>query len=256
MDRRQFLAASTVGVTAAMAGCMDRALGSDEGERSDRGTTGAASGDAVDREITVSANGEVETEPDRATLSVGLEAEGSEAEEVTNELAERAEALRDALDELGIPDEHVEEGQYRVHPRRGDGDGFEGTHTFQIELDDVERVGEVIDALVEEGVDNVGRVNFSLHDETEAELRDRAIDSAFENADEEAMYIAQNRDVSLAGIVSVSTTNVDTVPVRYDARDVVAEDDVAASAAETEIDADPVTVTASVEVVYGFENRG
>ncbi|MFP8954669.1 SIMPL domain-containing protein [Natrialbaceae archaeon A-arb3/5] len=256
MDRREFLAASAIGTTAAIAGCTSSATDDDDPGSDDdgSGTTGAASETAMEREIAVSANGEVETDPDKAVVSVGIEASGDEADEVNDELADRAEQLRDAFDEFGIPDENVEEGQYRVHPVRGNEvEGFEGTHSFQVELDDVDRVGEFIDTSIDAGADNVGRVNFTLQDETEAELRNEAIDAAFDNADEEATYIAENRDVSLAGVVSVSTTNVNTVPVRYDvADDAVEADDAAATG--TEIDADPVTVSASVEVVYGFED--
>ncbi|MDS0473442.1 SIMPL domain-containing protein [Natrinema sp. 1APR25-10V2] len=245
MDRRQFLAASTVGLAATVAGCAGSPLST-----ADSGSDGNQS--AGRGEITVSANGEVEAEPDRAIVSVGVEASGESAEAVTDELATGAEQLRATFDELGIPEENVEEGQYRISPvrrRTGEEAGFEGTHSFEVTLTDVDRVGEVIDAAVAAGADDVGYVNFTLQEETRAELRKDAIDAALANADAEAAHIADNRGVSLEGTTAVTTGGVQVHPVRQEA---MASGDAAGDAPPTEIDAEPVSVSASVTVTYAF----
>ncbi|RQH00515.1 SIMPL domain-containing protein [Natrarchaeobius oligotrophus] len=258
MDRRQFLAASTAGLVATTAGCMDTVLGTDSNPDPDGRITGAASDGSTERTIEVRANGQVETEPDEARLRVGVEATGDSPDEVETELAERAEDIRNALDELGVPDDDVESGRYSIRPERN-GSRYEGTHTFQIRLEDVDRVGEVVDAVTEAGADDVGRISFGLSDEKRAEFRNEALDHALENADEEARHIADNRGVSITGTKSVSTRNVDVVPVRAETSDVAAEADVDVAddaGPSTEIDSGLVTVTASVEVVYGFEDTG
>ncbi|MDF9744812.1 SIMPL domain-containing protein [Natrinema salsiterrestre] len=247
MDRRQFLAASTVGLATAVAGCAASPLSTDDGDSNPDGSESAGRG-----EITVSAGGEVEAEPDRAIVSVGVEASGGSAEAVTDELATGAERLRAAFDDLEIPEENVEEGQYRISPvRRRDGgtDGFEGTHSFEVTLTDVDRVGEVVDAAVAAGADDMGYVNFTLQEETRAELRKDAIDAALDNADAEAAHIADNRGVSLEGTTAVTSGDVQVHPVR---REAMASGDAAGGAPPTEIDAEPVTVSASVTVTYAF----
>ncbi|WP_049922722.1 SIMPL domain-containing protein [Halopiger djelfimassiliensis] len=247
MDRRTFLAASSVGVAAAMAGCVGRGLSSDD----EAGSTPAS--DSDETEITVSADGDVESEPDRATVRIGVDAEGDTAEAVTSELATEAEQLREAFDELEIPEDNIEEGRYRVHPKRGeDEDGFRGTRSFEVIIDDVDRVGEVIDGSIQAGADDIGRVNFTLQETTRDELRKDAIDNALANADEEAQHVADNRGVELTGTKSVTTSDVNVHSSRYTvaALENGAED---ASGATTEIDADPVSVSASVTVVYTFE---
>ncbi|MFC6717035.1 SIMPL domain-containing protein [Natrialbaceae archaeon GCM10025810] len=259
MNRRRFLAASTVGAAVTVAGCTSDLLSADSSSNSDddsdadpSGTTGAAPETGSGRGIEVSASGEIETEPDLAVASIGVEASGDSADEVSGELAERADALRETFDDLGISDDAIEDGRYRVHPVRGDGSGFEGSHSFRVEVEDVERVGEVIDASVDAGANDVGQVEFTLRDETRAELRNEAVDAALENADAEAAHIATNRAVELNGIRSVSTSNADVVPVRSDGAEYESDD--AAGGAETTIDSEPVTVRASAEVVYGFED--
>ncbi|WP_226480846.1 SIMPL domain-containing protein [Natrinema amylolyticum] len=251
MDRRQFLATSSVGLAAAVAGCAGSPLSSDETDSTDPGS--AADGSSDDGEITVSASGEVEADPDKAIVDVGVEASGETAAEVTDALSSGAERLRTAFDDLGIPEENVEEGRYRIHPRRGrDGetDGFEGYHSFEVTLTDTGRVGEVIDASVDAGADTVGRVNFTLQEETQSELRKDAIDAALANADEEASHIADNREVELAGTTAVTTGDVRVHSVRHET--MAAEDGASGAAPPTEIDADPVTVSASATVTYSF----
>lgn len=247
MDRRQFLAASSIGVAAAMAGCTSSALGSGESDGNDQ----TAISNTSENEITVSTDGEVEAEPDRATVSVGIEARGDTADAVRDELASRSDPLREAFDELGLADENVEEGRYRVHPVR-DGDEFRGSRSFHLTIDDVERVGTVIDESIDAGADDVGRVDFTLREETRDDLRNDALDEALANADSEADHVAANREVEIAGTKAVTTSDVSYGTVRYAADDVAEADD--AAAPQTEFDAGPVGVTASVTVTYRFED--
>ncbi|AGB33150.1 hypothetical protein C488_16317 [Natrinema pellirubrum DSM 15624] len=251
MDRRRFLAASSIGLAAAVAGCTGSATEGDDDPESGS-TTDSNTNDDADGEITVSADGEVEAEPDQATVDVGVTATGESADAVTDELASGAERLRETFDDLGIPDENVEEGRYRVHPARGrETDGFEGSHSFDVTLSDVDRVGEVIDAAIEAGADDVGRVRFTLQEETRSTLREDAIDAALANADAEAAHIADNREVEITGTAAVTTGDVQVHTVRTEASDDAAGG--AGGAPPTEIDADPVSVTASVTVTYDFE---
>ncbi|PGF15593.1 SIMPL domain-containing protein [Natrinema sp. CBA1119] len=260
MDRRQFLAASSIGLTTAVAGCAGSPLSSGDagtepddepGSNSDTAPESESSATDADGEISVSASGEVEAEPDRAIVSLGVEASGESAEAVTDALSSGAKALRAAFDDLEIPEENVEEGQYRVYPARGrNADGFEGRHSFRVAVAEVDRVGEVIDGAVEAGADDVGHVSFTLTEETRSELRKDAIDAALSNADEEAGHVADNRGVELEGTTAVTTGDVQVNSVR---RETAATDDAASGGAPpTEIDAEPVSVSASVTVTYAF----
>lgn len=250
MNRRQFLATAGVGVATATAGCTDGVLEAETGSQSDGIGRGAPPEDDPGNAIRVSGDGSVEAEPDRAHLTVTAEASGETADDVTDELAAAAETLRETFDELGIPDDRVESGRFDVRQEHR-GTGYEGRHSFQIELEDPDRVGEVIDASTAAGADSVGRVRFDLQEETREELRNEALDEALAAADEEAAHIAADRGVEITGTRSVSTTGGDVRPVR----ETVGEDAAVAEEADappTEIDAGPVTVTASVTVTYSF----
>lgn len=251
MRRRELLGASSIVLTTAAAGCATSVFGSSEDRPGS--PAGAATGtrqpDGSATTIQVRADGLVEAEPDQATLSVGVEARGDSAETVTDTLAERIESLRTTFEGLGIPADAVETGRYDVRPSR-EGGGYEGVHYLVVTVDDVERVGEVIDAAAETGADDVGGVRFGLRDETRAELRRQALDEALANADAEAEYVAENRGVELTGTRSVSTSNVDVVPAEARTAELEMAGDEAAP--PTELAAGPVTVSASVVVTYGF----
>lgn len=250
MDRRQFLAASGVGVAAAVAGCMNGVLGTNAGPESNALVQGAPPGDDPGNAIQVGGEAEVEVDPDKATLSVGVEASGESAEAVNDELRTDAEALRAAFEDLEIPEENVESGRFDVRQQHR-GSGFEGAHSFQVELDDPDRVGEVIDATIAAGADDVGYVRFGLQEETREKLRDEALDEALARADSEAAHIAANRGVEITGTRSVSTSDVGVQPVRTSTGYEMAEAD-DGSAPPTEIESGPVRVTASVTVAYSF----
>lgn len=248
MNRRQFLAVSGIGAATAMAGCVGSAFEGEPGSDPEQGQ-GSTTDDYGT--IEVSASGSAETDPDRAVVQVGVEARGESADDVRSELAEGADALQKTFEELGIPEDNVQTSNYRINERRQE-TGFEGVHVFRLEVDDIDRVGEIIDASVEAGADVVGHVNFTLRDETRETLRDEALDEALANADEEADHIATNRDVDIVATHSVSTSDVNVHPVRYDAAHEAADD--AAAGQPTEIDSGPVTVSATVTVVYRFEH--
>lgn len=252
MNRRQFLAVSGIGVTTAMAGCVGSAFEGDPDSESESGPAQGSTGDGEDGgTIEVSASGSAETDPDRAVVHVGVEARGESAAEVRSELAEGAQALQETFEELGISEDNVQTASYRINERRQES-GFEGVHAFRLEIDAIDRAGEIIDASVDAGADDVGRVNFTLQEDTRATLRDEALDDALANADEEADHIAANREVDIVATHSVSTSDVNVHPVRYDAAHEVADD--AAAGQSTEIDSGPVTVSATVTVVYRFEH--
>ncbi|WP_263019925.1 SIMPL domain-containing protein [Natronobiforma cellulositropha] len=245
MDRRTFLALAGTGTIGALAGCVSSA--GDDG-----GSPPVGNGAETDEygEIEVSASGSAETDPDMAVVRLGVEASGSSADGVRTDLAEGAAALRETFDALEIPDERVRTATFRIRQRR-QGGGFEGTHAFSVEVDDVDRVGEVVDAAVDAGADDVGRVNFTLREATREALREEALDDALANADAEAEHVAANRGVDIVATGAVSTSDVSVGPLNVEYYALATDD---AAAPETEFETGPVTVSASVTVVYLFDH--
>ena len=260
MRRRELLTGSGLVVTTALAGCLGRAQDGAE----------AATHDASKRTITVSASGESVAEPDLARLRLGVESTGDDAAAVRSDLATRAAKLEASLLEYGLEEDDLTTDRFRIRERydhdamRADGVEprteaeaeeyryYVGTHSYSVDVHDVDDVGDVIRAAVDDGeADEVGRIEFTLSADRRDELRDDALEEALEDARAEADFVATEVDASIVDAQHVDTSGADVSPVRERfERAEMAEDDVDAEAPGTELRPDDVTVRASVTVKY------
>lgn len=245
MRRRALLATFGTGIAAAAAGCF--------GDEPD-GLPAASSNPDQDREIDgaplrVSGSGSVSTEPNQARFRAAIEETGDDAEAVGENLAARVDEVQAALLDAGLEDGAIETSRYRLREQR-QGTGYEATHSLLVEVDDVDRVGELIDVAIEAGADGVGRINFSIDDETRAEHREVALERAIDDARAEAEVVAEAKGMEITGVaeVEVESSGVSPFEVRY----AVAEADDGGSGG-TDIDGGDVDVSASVTVTYIIE---
>lgn len=257
MRRRNVLLATGAVASTALAGCLGSAdEETDPGDDSDS-----------ERTITVSESGEVSAEPDMAVLQVGVEATGDDPGAVRDELAERGDALYDALVEYGIDEDDITTSRFRIRERvdreRMRAEGVEpsseedlepytiylGTHSYRVEVQTVENAGEVVDTAVDAGADTVDRIRFTLSEEKREALRQDALETALADADSEAEFVAGQVDATIVEAKHVDTSGGRVSPVReeFDMADG------AAAPPETSFEPGDVTVSATVEVRYTME---
>jgi len=129
---------------------------------------------------------------------------------------------------------------------------------------DIEKVGDVIDAALASGANEIDDVTFTVSDSRQADLRDEAIADAALRASADAASVADAMGVKIKGPVEISTTGSQFSPYRmhmsYDAGygDVMVIPEATPMAAPMEMGAGPqiqpgdVTVSAQVTVVYEF----
>lgn len=224
------------------------------------GLTGAAENGAdeeIDRTIDVTAEGEAEADPDRASIRVAVTATDDDPEAVRDELATQEDTLRAALSDWGLDEDDIRTDRYSVretHQSRQEPNvtEYEGEHRYQIAVDDVDAVGEVIDVAIDGGADDVQRIEFGLSEERESELREEALADAMDAADADAEIIAANAGLSVVGVAQVSTADARSTP--YTTSDVAATveaDD--ASAADTGVEAGDVSVSVTLAVSFEAE---
>lgn len=258
MKRREVLIGSGTIAATALAGC----LGS--GETNDN--TGQSSGSS--RTITVRKSGEAEAEPDLAVLRVGVKETGESANQVRENLAERSNKLKETLLDAGFTEEDITTGQFSIRKhvdrRQMEREGvdpssqekaeeytnYEGTHSLTVEVQPVEEVGAVIDTVADAGADEIGRIRFTLSDETRETLREQALDKALEKARSEAEFVADEIGATIVEAHTIDTSGGDVHPVH----ERVEMGDAASDASpRTEIHPDDVTVTATITVQYKME---
>lgn len=214
--------------------------------------TVATDGDAQPPTVSVSASGSVTVEPDLAVVNLAVEATADSADEARARVADDVTAVRASLAELGLEDEAVTTAFFTIQPEydysgeRRELVGYRATHALTVEAD-VDQAGTVIDAAVGAGAVRVDGVRFTLTDETRQSAREQALAKAMGNAAADAGAIADAADLTVDGVRSVSTGGPVVTP--FEGRVEMARD----AGGQTTIESGPVTVSASVSVVYALE---
>ena len=208
----------------------------------------------ADRSITVTGRATAEAAPDEAVVTVAAVAEGEDPAAVREDLAANADALRGSLRDAGVADEQVETVEFRIdapyrppydprHPPEGEEPDYRGVHAFRVTLDDVDRAGAVVDAAADAGAE-VRYVVFGLSDERRADLRDRALTDAMDDARQQADTLAAAGGLEATDVRSVDASDSRFGPVYADEH--VAED----GGGETVFSPGDVTVHVDLRVTY------
>ncbi|MFB6233694.1 MAG: SIMPL domain-containing protein [Haloarculaceae archaeon] len=237
MQRRELLVGTAAVGATALSGCL--------------GTQATGSGSTTDT-ITVTGSAEKRAAPDRAVVEVSVEATGSSATAVRDELATQSEQLTQALLSSGIAEDQITTDQFSIRerrepPREGEKPAqpvYYGTHSFTIDIDNVNQVGSVIDTAIGGGADSVDRIEYTLSESKRTDLRQQALETAVSNARSEAELLAAQVDSRIVDVRQVTTSGGGVSP-RF-VETAAALD----SGGSTELQPGDVTVSAQVEVVY------
>ncbi|WP_410766464.1 SIMPL domain-containing protein [Haloferax sp. DFSO60] len=253
--KRQFIAPLVLAGLVLMAGCLSAPLQSTPGASTDGDTAPT---------ITTSGVGEVTTEADLAIIYLSVTATAESADEARGMVAEDVASVRQALTDAGISDDNIQTTGFNIWPEYRYGErqelvGYRATHTMKVEVAP-DQAGEAIDLAVGAGSTStmgdeftraiqVQNVQFTLTDERRDELRSEALQNAVQNARADADSIAEAANVQITGVQQASTSNGYTPSPYYQVE--YAEDAAARSGgAPTELSPGPVTVRATVNMVY------
>ncbi|MFD3189470.1 SIMPL domain-containing protein [Sedimentitalea sp. HM32M-2] len=215
--------------------------------------TGVAWADPAERQITVTAQGQVEAVPDMATITLGVT---HEAEEAGTAMAATSAAVARMLEQvqgLGIQPRDVQTRRFSVHPiwsgRGSSGSeppritGFVASNMVMVRIRDLLALGPVLDAVIASGANDFNGLQFSVQ-EPQA-LQDAARKAAVENAIAQARLLAESAGVALGPVVSITDHGGNS------ARPVMMEM-AAARDASVPVAAGEVSLTASVSMVFAI----
>jgi uncharacterized protein YggE len=193
----------------ALVGCSAVGAAPPSQSQTDTGS-GAAT---VSRHITVVGIGEVSLVPDVANVNLGAEATAETVKEAKAEVDKQIEAILTTLKELGIANKDIQTSSYSIYLERdpmpvvsegGDSTSshYRVSNTLQVTIRDIDIVGEVLDAVVEAGANQVYGVNFTVADDEAWQSKARA--AAVANAKERATELAQLNGAELGDVLTVS----------------------------------------------------
>ena len=175
------------------------------------GTAVAAQGDETSlRTLTVNGTGRAYLTPDIAYISVGVHTEGPDAAQAVTSNNVNSLKVADALEDFGIEPEDIRTTNFSIYPQQQyDQDGkltgviYVVDNTVFVTLRDLDQIGDVFNAVVEAGANNINSVQFDVEDKSESlsEARDDAVEDAQSQADE----LAKAAGVGLGPVQNIST---------------------------------------------------
>ena len=215
------------------------------------GAQAAPETDAQPRTLTVSGNASVSRSPDRAWINLAVESPGATAADASDANARAMQAVIAAVRAQGIAAERIQTQRLELRPRYDrprEGEpsivGYTAVNQVRVRIDDLERVGAVVDAAVTAGANRVTGIAFELADPAEA--YHAALRQAIAGAREEAEVAADALGESLGPPVQVSTGGFQRpTPSPAFARDMVQMESVAPP-----VQAGELEVRAHVTIVF------
>ena len=202
--------------------------------------------------LNLSASASVQMAPEYAMLSSGVVTRAESAQQAVRENARVMNAVFAALRRAGVEAGDMQTAQLSVSPVYAENRtnnqvqrdiiGYEARNTVSAKVRDTNAVGQVIDAMVGAGANNINSVRFGAED-TEAamnEARREAIASLLARAD----LFADAAGFELCGIRAMSENGYTPQPVYMERSFAMASDSV------TPVAAGELTVTATVNASF------
>jgi uncharacterized protein YggE len=203
--------------------------------------------------IHVTGSGSSSAKANEATVTLGVYTEDEYAAEAIEENDVIMNAVIDAIVGVPIPEDDIKTVSYSVNPnydwelRRTV--GYRVTNMIQIEVEEINKVGEVLDAATGAGANNVQGIGFGLSDDVSTSLRDEAYVDALNDARGKADLIADTLSLRITGVLSVS----ESAYYPYTPYRAYAEADMESVGAPTPILEGTLSVSVSVQVAFTFE---
>jgi uncharacterized protein YggE len=184
-------------------------------------TTTATAAPAADADlrstVTVLGDGRVLVQPDVATASFGVEANGPTLAEAQADASTRMQAVIDTLIGLGVPREEIKTNRLSVNPVYDPQDnsvvrGYRANNSVQVTLHNLDQVGSVVDAVTAAGANRVNGVSFSVDDLEAPKAQARAL--AVQNARVKADQLAGLAGMRITAVKSMEESDGTSTPVR------------------------------------------
>jgi hypothetical protein len=179
--------------------------------------------------VTVVGSGEVRAAPDSARITAGVVTESSSAAEAVRANSTAMQRVLAVLETQGIPEKSVQTQGFSVGPVYDEATvgrraprvvGYRVSNQVAVQVEGVDKVGAVLDAVVTAGANELGGVEFSLAEPTP--LLDEARRRAVADARRRAELYASAAGVRLGAVLRIDEAGGGPQPVAF-ARGMMAE---------------------------------
>ncbi|AMO71283.1 SIMPL domain-containing protein [Sphingorhabdus sp. M41] len=160
--------------------------------------------------IELSVSEQVDSAPDTATFSTGVETRAKTATEALRQNSVQARAVIDRLKSLGIAEKDIQttginlraDYDYDQESRENRFVGYVVSNQVSATVNDISNLGKILDAIVSSGATNLNGPSFSISDDSK--LKDVARERALANGKARAMSYARSEGYSGVRVLSIS----------------------------------------------------
>jgi hypothetical protein len=216
--------------------------------------SGVAQKDSGLRSMSVSGRGEVYLIPDVAYINIGTRSEAVDVASALSDNNKQAQSITAVLSSMGIDPLDIQTTAFNVYPFQNYGmDGmptelkYVVENTVNVKVRELNRLGEILDAVVRSGANQINGISFDVEDRKQAEADARRL--AIQDATEKAQELAGLTGISLGELQNISVySNGGPQPI-YDAKG----GGYLAAGSSAPISAGQLMITADANLVYALK---
>jgi uncharacterized protein YggE len=210
--------------------------------------------------LTVSGSGEVSAAPDQAIVQLGAVAQSKRAADAQEQVNRVVGAILKAIQAAGISKHNISTTELTLvpvyeRPNRAPAQqttpprivGYSATNVVRVEIHEIDKIGDVIDAGIGAGANRLEGLSFALKDDTL--LRQKALQQAVLNARAKAEAIADALKLRLVRILEITEEGVQAVRPRLRMQRMAV-----AAAESTPVEPGRIQVSALVTIGYQIES--
>ena len=199
--------------------------------------------------IRVTGDARVTAKPDRVQIDIGVTTRAQQSQEAAAQNARQVDAVLAAVRKAAGPTAVLKtisyslNPNYQYHPNGGEPtlQGYTAVNVVQVTLDELGKIGAVIDAATQSGANRVEGIQFTLRDQDA--VRAEALREAASRARAEADVLAAALGLKVLRVLTVEEQSPRVVPVRVYGG---APRAMATAAPATPVEAGTLEVTADV----------
>lgn len=206
--------------------------------------------------LTVTGQGEARVVPDMAAIQLGVTTQAASAAEAMRQNAAAQTAVIQALAGAGIAQADVQTSGLNLNPVMDYGEGraptvtgYQAGNMVSVRVRDVPRLGEVLDAIVAAGANEINGISFTRDDSAGTE--DEARRAAVEDARHKAEVLAEAAGLTLGPVLVLRDTPAPEGPQPM----MMMEARAASDAAKVPIAAGEVAKTAQVQIEFALTGQ-
>lgn len=170
--------------------------------------------ESLPRIINVNGKAEIKAAPDRARVTLGVEARAKELANARTEVDQAVKNILSMLDsKLDIDKKRIKSAQLITRPeynynssRKRNLIGYYASRSVEVDLHDLEKLGELMHEATELGITNMNSPQF--YTSKKDELYREALVEASQNAKANAKVLADSLSAKLGDVHQINATNV------------------------------------------------